>query len=177
MLIHHLYQLGHRHLAFFRGHPDSLDSNERWDGLLKAMAEFGLSVDPSLTIQLDRHNEAHLGGTEEGQQAARLLLKRKAKFTALVAFNDIAAVGAVHAFQQAGLRVHEDVSVVGFDDIALATLTVPGLTTIRQPLEQMGEMAAQNLLRQIDEKVIPPLTTLIKPQLIVRQSTGPAVPR
>jgi LacI family transcriptional regulator len=163
LVIQHLFELGHRRIAFICGHADSLDTKERWAGTLAAAAEFGLSVDPALTVQLERISKADLAGTEEGYEAAKILLKRKGKFTALFAFNDMSAVGALNAFKKAGVRVPQDVSVVGFDDISLASSTTPLLTTVRQPLVKMGELAAKNLLRQIEEKLLPLAETLVNP--------------
>jgi DNA-binding LacI/PurR family transcriptional regulator len=163
LLIEHLVSLGHKRIAFVRGHEDSLDTAERWAGCLAAAQEFGITVDPALTMQLGRISQAELSGPEEGYLATQQLLKKRRKFTALVSFNDISAVGALNALKKAG-----------FDDISLASSTSPMLTTVRQPLVKMGEMAAINLLRQIEEKISPPPHTLIEANLIVRDSTGPA---
>ena len=173
LVMEHLAGLGHKRIALMRGHEDSLDTSERWEGSLAAAAEFGLRIDPSSTIQLKRISQTEVAGTEEGYLAAKQLLKKKGKFTALVAFNDMSAVGALNAFKRAGVRVPEDVSVVGFDDISLASSTTPQLTTVKQPLVHMGELAATILLKQIEEKIEPASHTLIKPRLIVRTSSGP----
>lgn len=174
LVMEHLVNLGHRKIAFMRGHRDSLDTEERWKGSLAAAADLGVSVDLALTVQLERISQSEVAGTEEGYLAAKELLKKKSKFTALVAFNDMSAVGALNAFKKAGIRVPEDLSVVGFDDISLASSTTPQLTTVRQPLVQMGEMAATILLKQIEEGTRPVAHTRIRPRLIVRDSTGPA---
>jgi LacI family transcriptional regulator len=101
------------------------------------------------------------------------LAASKQPFTALFAYNDISAIGAIRAFQQAGLRVPDDVSVVGFDDIQSAAYLSPPLTTVRQPLQEMGEIAARTLLDRIEKRVkyVPEIS--IAPQFVVRDSTAP----
>jgi LacI family transcriptional regulator len=133
-------------------------------------------VRPELTIQLQR--DAKNPGPslpEEGYATAQELLAAGKRFTALFAFNDISAIGAVRAFRDAGLRVPEDVSVVGFDDIQAAAYLTPRLTTVRQPLRQMGEMAAKQLLMRISNgHAKAPQLISMAPELVVRESTGPA---
>jgi LacI family transcriptional regulator, galactose operon repressor len=174
--LEHLVSLGHRRIAFFKGHHGSADTEHRWRGILGAAAKLGIEVLPELTIQLQR--DAKNPGPslpEEGYATAQELLAAGKRFTALFAFNDISAIGAVRAFRDVGLRVPDDVSVVGFDDIQAAAYLTPRLTTVRQPLRQMGEMAAKQLLLRISNGngKVPPLISLA-PELIVRESTGPA---
>ena len=174
--LEHLVKLGHRRIAFFKGHRGSADTEYRWKGILRAAAQLGIEVRSALTIQLQRDAE-NPGPSlpEEGYATAQELLATREPFTALFAFNDISAIGAVRAFRDAGLRVPEDVSVVGFDDIQAAAYLTPRLTTVRQPLRQMGEMAAKQLLMRISNghAKVPPLISLA-PELVVRESTGPA---
>jgi hypothetical protein len=110
---------------------------------------------------------------EEGLIAARELLRRGKLVTALVAFNDVSALGAMTALREAGYKVPEDVSVMGFDDIEFASIAYPPLTTIRQPLHEMGASAAELLLRKLahDERV---RNLRVRPELIVRSTTCPA---
>jgi DNA-binding LacI/PurR family transcriptional regulator len=172
----HLVGLGHRHIAFFKGHRGSSDTEYRWKGVLQAAAKLGIKVRPELTIQLQREVENPGPSVpEEGYVTAQELLATGKRFTALFAFNDISAIGAVRAFRDAGLCVPEDVSVVGFDDIQAAAYLIPRLTTVRQPLRQMGEMAARQLLMRISNGTgkVPQLISLA-PELVVRESTGPA---
>ena len=174
--LEHLVHLGHRHVAFFKGHRGSSDTEYRWKGILSAAAKLGIEVRPQRTIQLQRGVENPGPSVpEEGYVAARQLLATGERFTALFAFNDISAIGAVRAFRDAGLRVPEDVSVVGFDDIQAAAYLTPRLTTVRQPLRLMGETAAKHLLARISNGngCCPPLISLA-PELVVRESTGPA---
>jgi LacI family transcriptional regulator len=174
--LEHLVGLGHRQIAFFKGHRGSSDTEYRWRGVLQAAAKLGIKVRPELTIQLQREVENPGPSVpEEGYVTAQELLATGKRFTALFAFNDISAIGAVRAFRDAGLRVPEDVSVVGFDDIQAAAYLIPRLTTVRQPLRQMGEMAARQLLMRISngKGKVPQLISLA-PELVVRESTGPA---
>jgi LacI family transcriptional regulator len=139
----------------------------------------GFAVYPELTVQLSGEPAlatfSPADGYEEGHAFARVLLDRGAKFTALVAFDDVSAIGAVRAFLDAGLRVPEDVSVVGFDDIQSAAYHNPSLTTVRQPLREMGALAARLLLERIaGGGTRPQAFVTLEPQLMVRGSTGPA---
>ncbi len=173
--LRHLVTLGHKRIAFFKGHHGSLDTELRWRGVLSAASSLGIEVDPKLTTQLQR-DVPHPGPSvpEEGYVNAQKLLQA-GQFTALFAFNDISAIGAIRAFRDAGLRVPEDVSVVGFDDIQAAAYLTPRLTTVRQPLLQMGEMAASQLLLRIaNHRKKMRRRILLEPELVVRESTGPA---
>jgi LacI family transcriptional regulator len=101
------------------------------------------------------------------------LLSTKKPFTALVAFNDISAMGSIRALQDARLRVPEDVSVIGFDDISAAAYTLPRLTTINQPLAEIGRIATQSLLNRIHNTAAAKDEIVVEPKLVVRESTGP----
>jgi len=100
------------------------------------------------------------------------LLERKVPFTALFAYNDLSALGAIRAFQEVGLRVPHDISVVGFDDIQAAAYNTPSLTTVRQPLARMGKLAAQTLLDRIESQKDEPKEIAVEPKLVVRESTS-----
>ena len=169
--INHLANLGHREIAFIKGPEGSGDTQERWNAVLSTCKAVGVRVDPRLTIQLERL-EPGTRETEAGRIAAEDLLRRKRPFTALVAFNDISALGAMTALREAGHKVPEDVSVMGFDDIEFASIAYPALTTIRQPLQEMGATAAELLIRKFadDESV---QNIRLRPELIVRSSTCP----
>jgi LacI family transcriptional regulator len=170
--ISHLVSLGHREIAFIKGPKGSGDTEERWTAVLATCKTLGLRVDPRLTVQLERIEPLGTRHAEEGRIAAQDLLHRGKPFTALVAFNDISALGAMTALREDGHKVPEDVSVMGFDDIEFASVAYPPLTTIRQPLQEMGETAAELLLRKLtnDEKV---RSLRVRPELIVRSSTCP----
>jgi DNA-binding LacI/PurR family transcriptional regulator len=170
--INHLASLGHREIALIKGPEGSGDTEERWKAVLATFKRFGVRVDPRLTVQLERLDPPGTRHAEEGRIAAEDLLRRGKRFTALVAFNDISALGAMTALREAGSKVPEDVSVIGFDDIEFASLAFPALTTIRQPMHEMGATAAELLLRKLagDESVH---NIRVRPELIVRSSTCP----
>jgi LacI family transcriptional regulator len=168
--MNHLVSLGHREIAFIKGHEWSGDTEDRWNAVLATCKTLGLRLDPRLTVQLERLEPAGTRHAEEGRIAAQNLLRRGKPFTALVAFNDVSALGAMAALREAGYKVPEDVSIMGFDDIEFASIAYPPLTTIRQPLHEMGAKAAELLLRKLanDEKV---RNLRVRPELIVRSST------
>jgi LacI family transcriptional regulator len=95
----------------------------------------------------------------------------------LLAYNDVSAIGAIRAFQEAGLNVPKDISVVGFDDIAASAFHYPSLTTIRQPLDRMGELAVKILIDRIESEPQTQPELAVQPELVVRESTGPAPPQ
>jgi LacI family transcriptional regulator len=170
--ISHLASLGHREIALIKGSKGSGDTEERWRAVLATCKRLGVRVDPRLTVQLERLDPTGARHAEEGRIAVEDLLRRGKRFTALVAFNDISALGAMIALREAGRKMPEDVSVIGFDDIEFASLAFPALTTIRQPMQEMGATAAELLLRKIanDESV---QNIRVRPELIVRSSTCP----
>src|SRR6267154_2568814 len=167
--LRHLHQLGHRHIAFMRGQSFSSDSDDRWRSLLAVAKELGIEIRPELTIQLERD----LTSPELGYPVVQELLQNRRAFTAIVSFNDIAAIGAIRALSDANLRVPEDVSVIGFDDIQVAAYHNPRLTTIRQPLRDMGETAARILLQRIQGFKDYPIEFAVPPELIIRETTAP----
>jgi DNA-binding LacI/PurR family transcriptional regulator len=169
LVIRHLHQLGHRRIAFMRGQPFSSDSDDRWRSIVAVARDLEIEVSPELTIQLERD----LTSPELGYPVVQQLLQHRKKFTALVSFNDIAAIGAIRALRDANLRVPEDVSVVGFDDIHVAAYHNPRLTTVRQPLHDMGETAARILLQRIQGFKDYPQEFAVAPELIIRETTSP----
>ena len=170
LAIAHLHALGHRRIGFIKGQPFSSDTGIRWKAIREAMRDHGLTVDPSLVGQLDGASSL----PELGYQATKTLLAVKPRLTALFTFNDISALGAMSAIRDAGLRMPEDVSVVGFDDIASAAYQYPPLTTVRQPLYDMGLRAADTLVARLEAPGSKaPRTISLEPTLIVRGTTGP----
>lgn len=165
----HLVDLGHDRIAFMKGSPLSSDSDDRWNAICEVAAELGICIRPELVVQLQGVDPT----PNLGYPFAKELLARNELFTALFAYNDISAIGSICAFQEAGLCVPDDVSVVGFDDIQNAAYINPALTTVRQPLLKMGEIAARTLLDRIEKraKCVPEIT--IEPELVVRKSTAP----
>lgn len=166
--LEHLKELGHEEIAFIKGQVFSSDSEDRWNAICEVAAELGIRIRPELTVRI----EISVPTPEVGFPVTKELLARRAPFTALFAYNDISAIGAIWALREAGLRVPEDVSVVGFDDIPGAAFANPGLTTVRQPLLRMGEIAAQTLVNRIEEReeFVPEIA--IEPEFVKRESTG-----
>jgi DNA-binding LacI/PurR family transcriptional regulator len=173
LALDHLKGLGHEDIAFIRGQTLSSDSAVRWSAICEVAQEMHIHIRPELTIQLE--------GTDStpaiGYPFAKQLLARKHPFTALFAYNDISAIGSIWAIKEAGLRVPEDISVVGFDDIPGAAYANPGLTTVRQPLVKMGQIAAQTVVDQIEGRGEYVQEIAIEPEFVVRESTGPAPSR
>lgn len=167
--LRHLHQLGHRHIAFMRGQPFSSDSDDRWRSIVAVARDLGLEIRPELTIQLEKD----LTSPELGYPVVQQLLQHRSRFTAIVSFNDIAAIGAIRALRDANLRVPEDISIVGFDDINVAAYHTPRLTTIRQPLHDMGETAARILLQRMQGFKDYPEEFAVPPELIIRETTAP----
>ena len=176
----HLYALGHRRIAFMRGPRAIPDSEFRWQGIQQVAGEIGLRIDPLLVIRIESAGWSiktgqHPMAPEIGYKPMQGLLEKTHDFTAIFCFNDIAAIGAIRALKDAGLRVPEDVSVVGFDDIQSAAYSTPSLTTVRQPLFEMGQRGAQILLERIaNREATYPAQVVMEPELVIRESTGPA---
>jgi LacI family transcriptional regulator len=167
--IEHLYSLGHRRIAVIKGQDFSSDTEIRFQMIIEEAAKQKIEIDNDLVSQL----EGDVPSPEIGYIAAQKLLAAKKEFTALFAYNDISAIGAIRALREAGLRVPEDVSVLGFDDIYAAAFHNPSLTTIRQPLFEMGCLAAQTLLDNLAKQTAGEKneTITVEPKLIIRQST------
>ena len=169
LALRHLHQLGHRTIAFMRGGSHSSDADDRWECLMAEARELKLTVPPELTV----HISSRAATPEMGFGPANELLDRGADFTALVCYNDMSAIGAIRALMNRGLHVPDDVSVVGFDDVQGAAFHNPSLTTIRQPLAQMGVVAARILLQRIRGQASFPDMVPIIPELVIRESTAP----
>jgi DNA-binding LacI/PurR family transcriptional regulator len=164
----HLWELGHRKVAFLRGQPFSSDSQERWQSIVEEALKIGIEIKPELTAELHDDDPS----PQVGYQAAKQLMLRSGPFTALFAYNDISAIGAIRAIQETGKRVPHDISVIGFDDIREAAYHFPSLTTIRQPLRTMGEIAARTLINRIEGLEDYPTHIAIEPELVIRESTA-----
>ena len=171
LALNHLKDLGHQRIALMKGNPLSSDSKDRWDAICRVAAQVGLNVDPELTIQIDTNDATPMLGYPFTKQ----LLARHKPFTAIFAYNDMAAIGAIRALQEQGIRVPQEVSVLGFDDIPGAAFYSPSLTTVRQPLNRMGEVAAETLLNRLEGRREYPSDIAIEPELVVRESTANAL--
>lgn len=145
LALEHLTKLGHSKIAFIKGKTFSSDTDVRWKAVHTSARKMGLEVNRLLTGQL----EGESSSPQLGYEVTRKLLEANEPFTALFAFNDISAIGAIRALREARQRVPENVSVVGFDDIQSAAFQNPGLTTVRQPFREMGVLAAETLLQRI----------------------------
>jgi DNA-binding LacI/PurR family transcriptional regulator len=170
LALEHLLSLGHHDIAVMIGNPESSDAVERWEAISRVARELGVPIHSELTVQLASEES----GPELGYPYTKTLLARKQPFTALFAYNDVSAIGAIRALREAGLRVPQDISVVGFDDIQGAAFHYPSLTTVRQPLRRMGEIAAQTLLDRIEGQQHWPRQIAVEPELVIRESTANA---
>lgn len=177
--LRHLYELGHRKVNFLLGPKQLSDTNRRWAGMRRFAAQCGMEIPPSRVLQLPGLSDP-LTGFSSGAELTGKWLREGDKFTAIAAFDDMTAFGAIRALNNHGLRVPEDCSVIGFDDVPMAELATPGLTTIRQPMEAMGRYAAELVSRQISNssstRMGEPLK-LLAPELVIRQSTGGTYPQ
>ncbi len=174
----HLIELGHRKIAVIRGPEELFDSEPRWDGARRAAEEAGVEIDPRLVFQLPNLMDP-ASGFEGGLGFARKILATRRPFTAVLAFDDLTALGVVRGLTEAGMKVPEDCSVVGFDDVLPAIVSTPGITTIHQPLREMGLLAAQWAVQGIDARELgkrnPVRTHNALPELVVRKSTASQV--
>ena len=170
LALSHLKELSHERIAIIKGNPLSADSKDRFSAICQVAQELGIKIDPDLTVQIDIDEST----PQLGYPFTKQLLARKKPFTALFAYNDLSAIGAIRALQEQGLRVPQDVSVMGFDDIAGAAFHTPSLTTVRQPLSRMGQVAAQSLVERIEGRKEYPSEIAIEPEFVVRESTGRA---
>lgn len=173
LAIQHLYDLGHSRMAFIKGPDILVDSIQRWQGLASFAQEVDLEINPDLIVQIKGRNSTF----REAYELTGELLRRKARFTAMVTFDDLSACAAVRALTKAGRRVPEDCSVVGFDDIPSAAFYNPPLTTIQQQLEMQGSLGAEmveHLMRAAaDTLTLTPKHRKVMPKLVVRDSTCP----
>jgi LacI family transcriptional regulator, galactose operon repressor len=176
--IEHLYSLGHRKIAFIRGPKVLTDTAQRWQGVKDYAKSVGLTIDARLVVDLPTVEDPKQG-FDIGAKLTEELLKQKRPFTALMAFDDITALGAMQTLIKDGIKVPEHCSVIGFDDVAPAALSIPPLTTVRQPLEVMGEKAAEIIASAmnavIERRESQSAHVRLPPELVARRSTG--VPR
>lgn len=175
LALEHLHKLGHRKIAYIRGPKTLIDSGPRWKGIQKFAHASGLEIDPHLTMQLPEAFDPN-SGFEGGLRLTEELLQKKRKFTALLAFDDLTALGAIRALTKAGIKVPDQCSVIGFDDVALSALSAPSLTTVRQPLEAMGNLAVNIMMEAVNaaqEKREWNVTHhRATPELMIRESTS-----
>jgi LacI family transcriptional regulator len=174
MAIEHLYKMGHRRIAFIRGPRRVVDSGLRWRGICDFAKEASLHLNSKLIVQL----EEAASSSEAGYDAMKRLLPQSDRFTAVMAFDDMTAFGAIRALTQAGLKVPDRCSVVGFDDVAAAAHYNPPLTTISQSMEELGNLGVSSFLHAVQTQPanngnnVPVVQLKVKPVLVVRRSTG-----
>ncbi|MCA9895421.1 MAG: substrate-binding domain-containing protein, partial [Anaerolineae bacterium] len=163
----YLLALGHRRIGFVKGRLDITCSHERLQGYMEGLEEIGLPYDPELVVEGNYMKAS-------GFQGAQKLLELPNPPSALIMSNDMMAFGAIEAARVMGLSVGQDVSIIGFDDVYMAAETYPPLTTVRQPLMDMGEVALDMLLDLIENRRVLNLRRQLPTELIVRETTGPA---
>jgi LacI family transcriptional regulator len=175
LALKHLYDLGHRDIAVVRGPVALPDSKKRWAGMKRFAAESGLRLRRDWVVDLPDASDPN-AGFDEGRRIANEWLSEKPRFTGVIAFDDLTALGVISALRHAGKSVPDACSVVGFDDIPAASFSAPALTTIKQPMEQMGTAAAERLLQGIAALQAGSKLTgkhwLTEPLLVARESTG-----
>jgi LacI family transcriptional regulator len=162
----HLLELGHRRIAQITGPAGWLATEDRRRGYRAALAAAGILPDPALEVESEPE-------IVPGRRAAKYLLELPEPPTAIFAFNDNIAIGAIQAARACGMRVPEDVSIVGFDDVEHATIVTPALTTVRQPLAEMGRTAVSLLNRLLERQRFETLHIELATRLVVRESTAP----
>ncbi|MDX9952611.1 MAG: LacI family DNA-binding transcriptional regulator [Anaerolineae bacterium] len=162
LAVAHFVGRGRRRIAYLNGPSHSLSAHRRLQGYYAALTAANLPLDSLL-------EECCIPDTESGYEAALALLKRCPDVDAILAFNDLVAVGAMQACQALGRRVPEDIGIIGFDDIPLATIIKPQLTTLHVNLMHIGKVAMQSLLDMMGG-VVCPAAMLIEPELYVRDS-------
>jgi LacI family transcriptional regulator len=174
--IEHLYSLGHRQVAFIRGPKHITDTAPRWRGVRNFAKEHELEIAPELVFDLPESSDP-ISSFEAGYKLTNELLNQEQHFTALMAFDDMTALGAIRALSKAGVKVPEQCSVVGFDDVSHSSLLTPALTTVRQPLAEMGKMAVSIVSEGItavqEKRKIVAQHRKLLPELATRNSTAP----
>jgi LacI family transcriptional regulator len=174
LAIEHLYSLGHRKIAFIRGPKILGDAAPRWKGVRSFARSVGLTIDPLLVAELPDSLDPN-SAFESGGRLTEELLKHKKRFTAIMAFDDMTAFGAIRALARAGLKTPDDCSVIGFDDVLPAGVSVPSLTTVRQPMEALGNTAVGIIMEGInaaaEDREFKPVRRKLAPELVVRETT------
>lgn len=161
----HLLGLGHKRVAVLAEQPKVSSSRERVRGFEETIAEAGLALDRSRVKHCDY-------GVEDGRRKTLELLREVERPTALFCCNDWLAIGALQAAKELAIRVPEELSIVGFDNTVLASVTSPPLTTVAQPIEPMGQMAVNLLIQELQKELNIKQRIVLRPELTVRGSTA-----
>lgn len=164
-VVHHVAELGHQRIAFITGSPELTFVHYQLEGFRQGMANASLPTDDSLIVEADMTQRG-------GYKGAQILLSHTISPTAIVASNDLMALGVMSAVQDQGLEVGRDVAVVGFDDIPMADTSHPTLTTVHQPAAHMGQVLGQMLISVAWGKTLTRPQVLVEPSLVIRQSTS-----
>jgi len=174
LAMEHLHSLGHRKIAFIRGPKGLWDSSPRWKGVRAFAQSKAFEIDSRMVMDLPESRDP-ISSFEAGYKLTEELIRRRRAFTAIMAFDDMTAFGAIRALAKAGIRVPEHCSVIGFDDVAPAALYTPALTTVRQPMEAMGSLAVNIVMDGINSVVekreVAAVHRKTAPELVVREST------
>jgi DNA-binding LacI/PurR family transcriptional regulator len=172
--LEHLHSLGHRKIAIIRGPKPLTDSAPRWRGIRNCAKACGLELDSRLIVELPESRDP-ISSFEAGQKLTEELIKTKRAFTAVLAFDDMTAFGTIRALNKAGVRVPEQCSVIGFDDVSPSALYSPSLTTVRQPMEAMGASVVGIVLDGInavlEKREFSATHRKVAPELVMREST------
>jgi LacI family transcriptional regulator len=170
LAVGHLHGLGHRRIAFLGGNPQRSTGQERLEGYRQALVRRGLPFEPLLVLPSAPNRRGGYDGVQK-------LLNLENPPTAALCFNDVVALGAMEALQQLGRKPGPDFGVVGFNNIPEAAQSVPGLTTLDTAPRQLGETAAELLLKRIERRDAPKQTVILQPRLVVRESCGAPSPQ
>jgi LacI family transcriptional regulator len=174
LALEHLYSLGHRKIAFIRGPKGLTDSSPRWRGIRNLAKQSGMELDARLILDLPESRDP-LSSFESGCKLTEELIRQKRSFTALLAFDDMSAFGAIRALTKAGIAVPEQCSVIGFDDVATSAIYTPSLTTVRQPMESMGASAVgivvDGINAVLEKRDVATTHRKVAPELVIRDST------
>ena len=174
LALEHLHSLGHRKIAFIRGPKALTDSSPRWRGIRNFARSSKLEIDPRLIADLPESRDP-TSSFEAGHKLTEDFIRQRRPFTALLAFDDMSAFGAIRALSRAGVRVPDQCSVIGFDDVATSALYTPSLTTVRQPMEAMGasavEIVVDGINAVLEKREVGAAHRKVAPELVVREST------
>src|SRR5579863_7082777 len=174
LALEHLHSLGHRKIALIRGPKALTDSSPRWRGIRSCAKQCSLDLDPRLVMDLPESRDP-ISSFESGYKLTEDLIRQKRPFTAVLAFDDMSAFGAIRALNKAGIRVPEQCSVIGFDDVSTSAIYTPSLTTVRQPMEAMGTSAVgivvDGINAVLEKREINATHRKVLPELVVREST------
>jgi len=174
LALEHLQGLGHKKIAIIRGPKALTDSAPRWKGIRSCARQYGLELDAKLVMEMPESSDP-LSSFELGYKLTEDLIRQKRHFTALLAFDDMSAFGAIRALNKAGIKVPEQCSVIGFDDVSTSAIYTPSLTTVRQPMEGMGVSAVGIVIDGInavlEKREVNAAHRKVAPELVVREST------